>query len=100
MLSAAGGDPKGLGGLKRLQTLLETLPGSSAISNLMLPLFVTYDLRVANLHLTSTGTASDKMDDITSRLGLPAAAPFFDVYDALVKQLAAAYRGLQELLTP
>ena len=40
------------------------------------------------------------MDDITSRLGLPAAAPFFDVYDALVKQLAAAYRGLQELLTP
>ena len=100
LLSAAGGDPKGLGGLKRLQTLLETLPGSSAISNLMLPLFVTYDLRVANLHLTSTGTASDKMDDITSRLGLPAAAPFFDVYDALVKQLAAAYRGLQELLTP
>lgn len=98
LLTGAGIDPKKLGGLKRLQALLETLPSSSAVSSLLSPFYVLYDLRVASLHLTSAGSASDKMDAITSRLGLPNGAPFFDIYDALVKQLTGSYRGLAALL--
>lgn len=66
--------------------------------SLLSPFYVLYDLRVASLHLSSAGSASYKMDTVTSRLGLPNGAPFFDVYDALAKQLTASYRGFVALL--
>lgn len=97
-LTAAGVDPKKLGGLKRLQALLETRPSSSSVAGLLSPFYVLYDLRVASLHLSSTESASDKMDTITSRLNLPNGAPFFAIFDALVKQMTASYRGLVALL--
>lgn len=98
LLTSTGYDPKKLGSLKRLQALLETLPSSSTVNSLLSPFYVLYDLRVASLHLASAGSASGKMDTITNRLGLPIGAPFFDIYDALVKQMALSYRGLVALL--
>lgn len=98
LLAGAGGDPKNLGGIKRLQALLEAFFPSSAVPDMLSPIYVLYDLRVESLHLKSAGTSSDKMNEVTSRLGLPHGAPFFDIYDALLEQLTQSYRDLAALM--
>jgi YgiT-type zinc finger domain-containing protein len=96
-IAAKGGDPKGLGTLKRLQMLLELLAPSANISSLMSPLFVLYDFRVAASHLTSREAASEIMQKVTERLTLPESADLQTTYARLLEELSKTFRALVEL---
>jgi hypothetical protein len=94
LLKKSGSDPKNLGSLKRLQTLLEIVAPKACIPDILSPFYVLYDLRVAYSHLTSDDRAKDILNTVTSRLGIDPASGLIEIYRALAKALAASYEKL------
>jgi hypothetical protein len=94
LLRKAGGDPKSLGSLKRLQALLETIATGADISALLSPFFVLYDLRVAYSHLKSDDSATEILKTVTDRLGIDRTSGLLEIYSRLSKALAASYEKL------
>lgn len=99
LVKSLGTTSAGSGSLKRLQAVLETLDAIGAVSTLLSPLYVLYDLRVAYSHALSARKKADLIDSSATRLAL---APDFDlptVYDELLKRIAASLSGLTALLS-
>ncbi len=91
-------DPKKMGTLKKLQRLLEhELPELDAASTVS-PLFVAYDLRVMNSHLTSESSMTEALDSCKQRLGLDADTGFEEIYGKLIDQLGGCYRALRSAI--
>jgi hypothetical protein len=99
LLKKAGGDPKNLGGLKRLQAVLETIADGADIPAILSPFFVLYDLRVAYSHLTSDDRATEMLKTVTGRLGINPASGLLEIYPALLKALAASYEKIMTIVT-
>ena len=83
----------GSGSLKRLQTILQTVAPTENISDLMSPLYVLYDLRVAYSHLTS-GSSAPILPSVTSRLGLANDASLQEIYAVLIDGLIVTFKGM------
>lgn len=94
LLKKAGGDPKELGGLKRLQALLETVTKDADIPAILSPFFALYDLRVAYSHLKSDDRATEVLKTVTDRLGIDATSSLMEIYPCLTNALATSYETL------
>jgi hypothetical protein len=92
-----GATSAGTGSLKRLQTILQAVDPKADIATLTSPLYVLYDLRVVYSHLTGTST-SPLLTAVTTRLGLPAAAPLVDIYAKLLDGLIDTFKGMVKVL--
>lgn len=98
VLLKLGQDAAKLGSLKRLQKLVETVAPTEGIAGAMSPLYVLYDLRVAYSHLGSEEGQEEKLRFVRDRLGLPASADLFSIYDAIVPALRGAFAKLSNVL--
>ncbi len=97
ILKSMGDDPKKLGGLKRLQRILELTFTGAEVSSLMAPLFVLYDLRVAYSHLGSEEGKNKRFQSIQERLSLVGQFDFSTVYKKIMHELADAFKTLNAL---
>jgi hypothetical protein len=100
LVKKSGGDPKSLGSLKRLQTLIETVGNGADIPVILTPFFILYDLRVASSHLTSDNHATDVLKSVTDRLGIDPASSLLDIYRELTKTLSESYEKLVAIVQP
>lgn len=92
-LMSAGVINRATGSLKRLQALLETVEPSSAVSLLMSPFYVLYDLRVVYSHLSTAGGGA-LPDSIFDRLDLLPTVDLAVLYERLIERLSSSYEGL------
>jgi hypothetical protein len=92
-----GGNPKGLGSLKRLQIVLEGLFPGVDVASLLSPLYVLYDFRVASSHLTSDKTANETLKKVTDRLALPEESDLQTIYSRLIQNLLRSFEALVAL---
>jgi hypothetical protein len=92
-------DSENLASLKRLERLLESEFPDSGIPATVAPLFIVYDLRVASAHLTSRARANELLASARERLRLQAQAPFAEIYETLLTQLAGAFESLSGRLS-
>ena len=97
VLESMGESHKKLGGLKRLQRILELTFPETEVSSLMAPLFVLYDLRVAYSHLGSEKGKNRRIQSIKERLSLVGQFDFIAVYKKIVQELADSYKTLDAL---
>lgn len=98
LLVERGIDPEGLGGLKRLQLLLEHENEGKSIIELMDALNALYYFRVACSHLGSRKGHDKEMGKVCARLNIPAGSDLFVLYDALISGLSSAFEELSLLL--
>jgi len=98
LLRRLGGNPDGIGSLKRLQAVLESIEGEFDVPALLSPFFVLYDFRVACSHLTSDERAREIMKTVTDRLGVDPAAGLLEIYKSLSAALAASYTALANVV--
>jgi len=99
LLSNRNIDSKGLGSLKLLQLLLEFDYPSSKIAEILSPLFISYDLRVANTHLTSKEKSNGIMDSVKERLNLKPDAEFIVIYSTLIEELSSLFKTLEQIVS-
>jgi hypothetical protein len=99
LLTSQGQDGAKLGRLKRLQKLVESIDPAADVAQLMSPLYVLYDLRVAYSHLGSEASQQEKLDFVRERLGLGPNADLFSIYDSIVLELTAAFGRLSKIVT-
>jgi hypothetical protein len=97
ILESMGEDPKEMGGLKRLQRILELTFTGSEVSSLMAPLFVLYDLRVAYSHLGSEEGKDKRVQSIHERLSLDGQFDFIAAYKKIIHELADTFKALDAL---
>jgi len=97
VLSKLGQDAAKSRSLKRLQKLAETVTPTEDIAGAMSPLYVLYDLRVVYSHLGSEEGQEEMLRFVRERLGLPATADLFSIYDAIVPALREAFAKLSEV---
>lgn len=88
---------KKFGGLKTLETWLELKFGAANAGQMMLPLFVLYDFRVAYKHLIPAEKQSETKVSCLQRLGLAPNSALEEQYDALVKQLRSAFESMRDV---
>lgn len=98
VLKSLGGDPKNLGSLKRLQGFMERALPREDINNILSPLYVLYDLRVAYSHLTSAERQREVFQTVVDRLGVDASVGLTDLYDSLMGALIGMFERLAELV--
>jgi hypothetical protein len=89
---------KKFGGLKTLQTWLEQKVNASSAGEMMLPLFVLYDFRVAYKHLIPAEKQAQTKGSCLQRLGLAPDAALEKQYDALVQQLRNAFEAMRDVV--
>ena len=99
MLQDRGIDAGKLGGLKKLQKLLEHEYPQENISTTLSPFFVLYDLRIAYSHLTSQEKRQEILLSCCERLGFKEIPPKFnDIYTQVLIALTQSYQKLVELI--
>ena len=98
IISKAGGDPKNLRSLKRLQTALESIDGAADVPKLLSPFFALYDLRVAYSHLTPADTAKAVLKTVTDRLALAEGSGLLVIYERLLEEMAYSFEKLTALV--
>lgn len=95
LLTRAGGDPKSLGSLKRLEALFKSIAKDPAsVPAILLPFFVVYDLRVAHSHLTSEESSEALLGTVATRLGILPSSGLSETSAVLTKKLASSYEAL------
>lgn len=99
LVTSLGTTSAGSGSLKRLQAVLETVDTTVAVSNLLSPLYVLYDLRVAYSHALSAGKKANLIDSAAKRLALDLESDLPTVYEELLTRIAASLGDLAELLS-
>ena len=88
-------DTKGLGGLKLLEHWIETRLYPLNSTQITLPFFVLYDLRVSLFHKISEERMKDMLKSYCKRLGLPSRQSSFErVYDSLIDKMSESYERL------
>lgn len=100
LVKQAGRDPKGLGSLKRLQALLETVANGADVAKILSPFFVLYDLRVAYSHLKSDDRAAEMLKTVTDRLSIADTSDLLEIYGSLSKALTRSYEELVTIVEP
>jgi hypothetical protein len=100
LMKKAGGDPKNLGSLKRLQAVLEPIAGGADIPKLLSPMYVLYDIRVAYSHLTSTEKSREILKTVTARLSIDEASNLVEIYRSLLEALLSSYEKLTSIVKP
>jgi len=98
IISQTGGDPKGLGSIKRLQAVLETIANGADIPKFLSPFYVLYDLRVAYSHLTSAEKAKKILESVMQRLGIASASGLMEVYGRLSQELSSSFEKLIKII--
>jgi len=86
---------KKMGGLKTLETWLRFKLMANNASQLMLPLFVLYDLRVAFKHLIPAEKRVETKESCFTRLGLGAGSSLPELYGQLAPQLQSAFESMK-----
>lgn len=94
IITSLGGDPKELGGLKRLEMLFSLKFPHKDIRQIVSPLFVLYDLRVNLLHAVSNEKKLETLTSACQRLGIPENSTFDIIYPELIKQLTTSFEQL------
>lgn len=79
--------------------LLEFDYPSSKIAEILSPLFISYDLRVANAHLTSKEKSNGIMDSVKERLNLKPDAEFIVIYSTLIEELSSLFKTLEQIIS-
>jgi hypothetical protein len=98
VISKAGGNPKNLGTLKRLQLALQSVGGTADVPKLLSPFFTLYDLRVAFLHLTSAEKAKAILESVTNRLAIAEGSGLLVIYERLLKEMVNSFEKMTELV--
>lgn len=98
LMKKAGTEPGKLGGLKRLQAVIQSVAKAEDVAALLSPLFVLYDFRVACLHLGSDEGSKEKLKFVTDRLGIPETATLTEIYAALTAALMRSFERLTALV--
>jgi hypothetical protein len=99
VLKSLGGEAKNLGGLKRLQRILEHIADPTEISNLMSPFYILYDLRIAYSHLSSKEGNEEKQAHVNHRLGLSSEAGLNEIYEKLIDALINSMEKLAKIVS-
>lgn len=89
---------KKFGGLKTLQTWLEQKVDALDAGDMMLPLFVLYDFRVAYKHLIPVEKQLETKGSCLRRLGLAPDSTLEEQYDALVQRLRSAFEAMRDVI--
>jgi hypothetical protein len=87
---------EGLRELKTLQLWAERRLGMSSAGEILAPLFVLYDLRVAYKHLLPQSRAEEMKKSCRSRLNLPEDASLDNIYTTITAQLEATFIALTQ----
>jgi hypothetical protein len=89
----------GLGGLKLLQLWIEKRLGNVRASDIVSPLFILYDLRIAMAHLQSVDKKEELLSFACERLGLERTTrDYVKIYETLLSKLHEMYdKLLQDL---
>jgi hypothetical protein len=87
---------EGLRELKTLQLWAEKRLGVLSAGEILAPLFVLYDLRVAYKHLLPHDKVETMKASCRSRLNLSEGASLEDVYTAITTQLEAMFNALTQ----
>ena len=90
---------EGLRELKTLQLWAEKRLGMSSAGEILAPLFVLYDLRVAYKHLLPQDKVEAMKASCRSRLNLTEDASLEDVYTAITVQLEATFDALTQAVS-
>lgn len=84
-----------MGRLKMLELLYSIEFPDKDIPNILSPLFVVYDLRVANLHLISATRREEVIKSVCERLGMSIDKVSFEkIYNDLILKITQCYREL------
>lgn len=94
IITKLGGDPKDLGGLKRIQLLFSLKFPKKDVHKIVSPLFVLYDLRVNLLHAVSNEKKFEALVSVCQRLGIPEGSSFDAIYPELIRQLTNCFYQL------
>ncbi|MDD3816231.1 MAG: hypothetical protein PHZ02_16485 [Desulfocapsaceae bacterium] len=84
-------DPKKLGSIKRLQGVMDQIANPDEVSDLILPFYVLYDLRVAYSHLGSKEGSEEKLKYVRERIGFSLEVGLLEIYSVLIDQLGSSY---------
>lgn len=87
--------PKGTGSLKRLQAVLEAIALPDSVDEIMMPLYVLYDLRVHYSHLTSNTLLPLT---VASRLGLPQNTSLSELYERLLFEMTVSFQQMIDIV--
>jgi hypothetical protein len=99
LIEDRGVSSKKLRSLKRLEKLYQLEFPQEPIADILSPLYVLYDLRIACSHLQSKGTYQERIQSVVDRLGIGRRAPGYDkVYTALLEQIIDCYEKLSALM--
>lgn len=98
IMTTSGLDPAKLGSLKRLEAVIESIANKERAAEILCPLYVLYDMRVAYSHLTSMASAAEKLETVTMRLGLPNNSGLLILYPKLVVELVTAFAAMTDLV--
>ena len=98
VLKTFGCDPKSLGSIKRLQSVMEQLTDAGEVSKAMSPFYVLYDLRVAYSHLGSKEGSEEKLEFVKERLGLLSESGLLDIYDILIVALGDSFDAFTSIV--
>ncbi|WP_299873288.1 hypothetical protein [uncultured Sulfitobacter sp.] len=100
VMTGLGATSRGSGSLKRLQALLEIFDASGKISEMLLPFYVLYDLRIAYSHLTSAERKAQLIASSASRLGLEAGFDLARAYGLILDLVAESLSYFSEIIEP
>jgi hypothetical protein len=89
---------KGLRELHTLQLWAERQLGMSSAGEILAPLFVLYDLRVAYKHLLPQSKTEEIKTSCRSRLNLPEDASLEKIYTAITAQLETTFNALTQAI--
>jgi hypothetical protein len=98
IISRAGGDPKNLGSLKRLQIVLEAVDSNADVPKLLSSFFALYDLRVAYSHLTPHGKARATLKTVTDRLAIAEGSGLPVIYERLLEEIGSSFEKLTKFV--
>lgn len=98
VLSSLGGEGDKLGSIKLLEKIFEKIAPEENITEIMCPLYVLYDLRVAYSHLGSKNGSDSRLKTIKTRLNLSQEAQLTEIYNSLIGQLSITFEALSEII--
>lgn len=97
-LKAQDVDVSNIKGIKLLEQLMITFRYSNDLRELMKPFYLIYDLRVSQSHLMTTNSRREKVNSVSTRLGMDDKATFSDIYEKLREALDVALTVMEATL--
>ncbi|MBD3897188.1 hypothetical protein IEI94_15125 [Halomonas sp. ML-15] len=89
-----GYETKSKKGLKLFEMWCDGVAGVESPSDVALPFFVLYDLRIICSHLQSAETRQEKHDLVCARLGLKKGSGYEAIYNVLIEKIVGSYKAI------